>query len=191
MRLLTKGLVVAGLATLAAASTCAAMVSYGWHGSLNAVHSALSEAVSSDVPSAVKMNNWVEASTSTTLSKDFVTFSKIAKEAEKGDFDVLSEEFLANHFADMVEMSAFYGQDAFLALLEAAESNPLKVALILKSQAKYIAKEAKSIAKYNAVWGEPQDEGKISLPKAAIYYSQIQKLYEIIAKAASKYNPPV
>ena len=186
MRSISRSLATAGLALAVAASAFA----YGTDGSLNDIHSALSEAVAAGDPSAVKMNNFVEQE-SPSLSKDFVTFSKVVKEAEKGGYQVLSEEFLQQEFSDLLVQSAEYGVSAFQHLVNAANNNPLKAAKLLRSQAKYFAKEAKELAKFNKVWGELADPSKVDMAKAAIAWSHAQKLYEIIEKAASKYDPPV
>lgn len=183
MRMFAKGLLAAGLLIVAGVTAFA----YGTDGSLDAVDAALAESVAAGNASAIKMQGFVRKD-SNSLSQDFVTFSKVAREAEKGNYSVLSQQFLADHFAGMVSQSALYGVGAFQNLVNAANSNPTKLVAILKANAKYLAKEGKTLAKYNAVWGNPTDESKVDLDKAAIYYSQTQKLYELINKIASKYN---
>ncbi len=184
MRALARCLAASGLVLAAAVAGLA----YGTGGSLDAVDSALAEGVAASDPSAIKMQGFVRKESSA-LSQDFITFSKVAKEAEKGEYSVLSEEFLAGHFADMVSQSAFYGLEAFSNLASAGGGDPRVIARLLKANAKYIVKQGKILAKYDAVWGNPLDESKVDLAKAAVYYAQVQKLYEIINRLAAKYTP--
>jgi len=183
MRMFVRTLAAAGLLAVAGFGALA----YGIDGSLDAIDSALEEGVGAGDPSAIKMRNFVR-SESPAFSHDFLTLAKVVKEAEKGDFTVLSDEFLAGQFANMAETSAFYGLQAFQDLATATQNNPAKLKALLRANAKYIAKQAKVLAKYNEVWGDPSDESKVSLSKAAGFYAQVQKLYEIIEKLASKYN---
>ena len=168
----------AGLVALAGT----AALGFGYDGSLDGVASAISGAVSAGNKSALKMQNWLEKP-SDRLSKDFVTFSKVAREAGKGDFAVLSEGTLSEEFDGLVSQSTAFGMAALQRVVDAAAGDPVKLARIMKKHARYLAKQAKFIAKYDEVWGDPTDESKVSLAKAAIYYAAIQRLYESIDKA--------
>ena len=183
MRMFAKSLLAAGLLVTAAF----AVVSYGTDGSLTAVDGALAGAVGTGNASAIKMQGFVRKE-SKALSQDFVTFSKVVKEAEKGNYEVLSETFLADHFATMAETSALYGAAAFTNLSNAAGGDPKKIVKIFKANAKYIVKQSKILGKYNEVWGNPTDMNKVDLAKASLYYAQVQKLYEIINSLALKYG---
>ena len=169
----TRSLLVAGAILAAGAGAFA----YGYNGSLDGVAADIATAVAANDASALKMQNWLDKE-STKLSKDFVTFSKIAATAKKTGYAAITEEQLSTEFSGMVLTSAQFGAAAIQRMAADAGSDPKKI----KKQLITIAKEAKFLVKYSKVWGDTADPNKVNLAKAAIAYSQIQKLYEVIDK---------
>lgn len=174
MRMYARGLLVAGLVVGAGATA----FGLGFGGSFDDIAGLISGEVAGGDPSAVKIQKFIEKD-SDRLSKDFITFSKVAKEAEKNGYAVISLDNLTIEFNDMVSRSGDFGAAAVARLADvlASEPDPRKVARLYKKQLLYIAKQAKFITKYeDALAGG-------DLAKAAVYYAAVQKLFEAIDRA--------
>jgi hypothetical protein len=166
------GTVAAGL-VLAAGATA---FGFGFEGTFDEVAVAISGAVAESDPSALKIQGFIEKE-SDRLSKDFVTYAKVFKEARKGEFALLGEEALATELSDMTGRSDEFILDAVLRLNAAAAADPVHAARILKKGIKAFAKQAKFTVKYE----EALDAG--DLDKAALAYATIQRLFEGIDRA--------
>lgn len=150
----------------------------GFNGSFDGLADSISGLVAEGDPSAVKINNFIQQ-TSTTRSKDFGTLSKVAKEAAKSGFTVVSEEDLSLLLNTMVADTEAFGLSALQRVLEAAAGDPLHAARILKKNALYLAKKDKAFLKYQSqLTSEDPD-----LSKAARFYAAVAKLYESIDRA--------
>ncbi len=150
----------------------------GFNGTFDGLASQIAGAVAAGNASAVKINNFIQK-TSTTRSGDFGTLSKVAKEAAKSGFTVVPEQDLADLFNNMVTETSLFGFSALQRIAEAANADPQNAVKILKKQALYLAKEGKALQKYQSAWLSEDPD----LSKAARYFAAVAKLYEAIDRA--------
>jgi len=174
MRSTTRALVASGFVLAAGA----AAFGLGFGGSFDDTAALIAGEVVDGKRSAVKMQNFIEKP-SDRLSRDFITFSKVAKEAERGGFVIVSEVNLTTEFTDMVTRSGEFGAAALVRMGEAlaAEPDPRVAARMYRKQLLTIAKQGKFVAKYQGAL----DTGNLS--KASVFYAAVQKLYEAIDRA--------
>jgi hypothetical protein len=163
---------VAGLAVAAGATA----FGYGFEGTFDDIAAYIAESVAGEDPAALKIQNFIEKD-SDRLSKDFVTFAKVAKAAAKDEFNVLDEETLYIEFFEMVARSEEFAAEVTFRMEQAILDDPLHAARIIAKQARAALKQAKFLEKVSA----DLDDG--NLAKAAVHYAAIQKLFEALDRA--------